>query len=297
MDQDSRDVWNSPAPGEGTVPEFVPVVPRRFEINARHLAIFFLLLSGTIFTTWLVGGPLFCLGLLLILGTHEFGHYWACRRNNVDATLPNFIPAPPMFIAGTFGAFIAIKEPIPDRRSLMEIGAAGPIAGFLMAVPVMVIGLMLSTVTFGPLVYLGGASVGSSISVFVLTKLVLGVNPMDPNVTIYYHPVAFAGWLGLFFTALNLLPLSQLDGGHVMYSLLEGKYGILFRIFFVAILPLGFFWMGWFVLAALVMLAGLKHPPVLREDIKLEPIHKKLGYVCIIIFVITFVPVPFGLIQ
>ena len=297
MDQETQDMWNRPVPEQERDREPGGEVRRRFEMNPRNLTIFFLLLGTTVFTTWLVGGPWFSLSLLLILGSHEFGHYWACRKNNVDATLPNFIPAPPIFIAGTFGAFIAIKEPIPDRRVLMEIGASGPIAGFVVALPVMIVGLMMSTVSLTPPVFAGGFNIGSSLILVALTKLILSVNIMDENLTVYLHPLAWAGWIGMFFTALNLLPMSQLDGGHIVYALFENKHSYLSRLFFLALLPLGFYWLGWLLLAVLILMMGLKHPPVLEEDVKLEPVHRKLGYASIFIFVITFVPVPFGMIQ
>ncbi|NIQ03146.1 MAG: site-2 protease family protein, partial [Nitrospinaceae bacterium] len=140
--------------------------------DIRNWVVFFLLLGGTVFTTVLAGGALFSLSLLLILGTHEFGHYWASRRNHVRATLPYFIPAPPVFIAGTFGAFIQIRDRIPDRRVLMEIGAAGPIAGFVVAVPTLILGLSLSQTT--ETLPVQGINFGSSILLSFLSEMILG---------------------------------------------------------------------------------------------------------------------------
>jgi len=185
----------------------------RFELSVKTLSIFFVLLASTVLTTWWIGGFWFSISLLLILGVHEFGHYWACKRNDIDASLPHFLPAPPIFIAGTFGAFIMIKEPISNKRALMEIGASGPLAGFVAAVIVMIVGLSLSSVS----AFTGfGYQFGDSLILVILSKLVMGVTPFSTEVTIWLHPVAFAGWLGMFFTALNLLPLGQLDGGHVV---------------------------------------------------------------------------------
>jgi membrane-associated protease RseP (regulator of RpoE activity) len=127
-----------------------------------------------------------------------------------------------------------------------------------------------------------------------MTELVLGVNPMLSDVTISLHPLAYAGWLGMFFTALNLLPIGQLDGGHVVYSLFNSKHAYIARICFLILIPLGFYWAGLWVWAGLVLILGLRHPPILDESIPLEPKHRIIGYVSIVIFIVTFVPVPFG---
>lgn len=262
--------------------------------SAKNWTIFFLLLAGTLFTTYLAGGFLFSIFLVFILGTHEFGHYWASRKNNVKATLPFFIPAPPIFIAGTFGAFIQIKELIPNRRVLMEIGAAGPIAGFIVAVPTLALGLFLSEVT--PVETLHGLTFGSSILLAVLSKLILGVTPLSNEVNIHLHPIAFAGWIGLFVTALNLLPIGQLDGGHVLYALSKGSYRMLSRGFFVLLFPLGYFWPGWLFWAAMILLIGFRPAPLVDDAIPPGKRHRTLGYISISIFILTFIPVPFAII-
>ncbi len=262
--------------------------------DIRNWVVFFLLLGGTVFTTVLAGGALFSLSLLLILGTHEFGHYWASRRNHVRATLPYFIPAPPVFIAGTFGAFIQIRDRIPDRRVLMEIGAAGPIAGFVVAVPTLILGLSLSQTT--ETLPVQGINFGSSILLSFLSEMILGVSPASTEVNIQLHPIAFAGWIGLFVTALNLLPVGQLDGGHIMYALLEVRYHLLARIFYVLLFPLGYFWAGWLFWAFLITLVGFRPAPLLDHSVVPERRHKVLGWVSILIFVLTFIPVPFEVI-
>jgi membrane-associated protease RseP (regulator of RpoE activity) len=262
--------------------------------STKSWVLFFLLLTGTLFTTYLAGGFLFSIFLVLILGTHEFGHYWASRKNNVKATLPFFIPAPPIFIAGTFGAFIQIKELIPNRRVLMEIGAAGPIAGFIVAVPTLALGLFLSEVT--PVETLHGLTFGSSILLAALSKLILGVTPLSNEVNIQLHPIAFAGWIGLFVTALNLLPIGQLDGGHVLYSLSKGRYGFFSKGFFVLLFPLGYFWPGWLFWAVMIILMGFKPAPLIDDSILPDRKHRVLGYVSIIIFLLTFIPVPFAVV-
>jgi len=259
--------------------------------SVKNWIIFSLLLAGTLFTTYLAGGFLFSIFLILILGTHEFGHYWASRKNNIKATLPFFIPAPPIFIAGTFGAFIQIKELIPDRRVLMEIGAAGPIAGFIVAVPTLILGLSLSEVT--PVETLHGLTFGSSILLSVLSKLILGVTPLSTDVNIHLHPIAFAGWIGLFVTALNLLPIGQLDGGHILFSLSRERYGLLSKAFFVLLFPLGYFWPGWLFWAFMITLVGFKPAPLIDNSVLPDRKHRVLGYVSIVIFLLTFIPVPF----
>lgn len=257
----------------------------------RAYLVFFALLIATLLSTYLAGGWFFSISLVLILGAHEFGHYWASRKNNVRASLPYFIPAPPIFLAGTFGAFIRIKDPIPDRRVLMEIGASGPIAGFIVAVPTLIAGLLLSHVSTLP--HANGINFGSSIILQVLTKLILGVSPLATDVNIELHPLAFAGWIGLFVTALNLLPIGQLDGGHIIYSLFRRHYDVFAKLFFIVLLALGYFWTGWFFWAFLITLFGFKHPPLIDETILLEEKHRTMGYISIFIFVVTFIPVPF----
>jgi membrane-associated protease RseP (regulator of RpoE activity) len=299
MDMESQN--RLPPEQEPVKPEY-PVYPAfsgpRFPINFKTVSIFLGLFLATVFTTWVVRGPWYSFGLILILGTHEFGHYWACRANNVNSSLPNFIPMLPIpyFLnIGTMGAFIMIKEPVPNRRALMEIGASGPIAGFIVAVPVLWVGLMNSQMTLGSSSEGLNLFSGSSLILWAMTEAVLGVNPMVTGVTIHLHPLAYAGWLGMFFTALNLLPLGQLDGGHVVYSLFDRKHSLLAaRLSFVVLVVLGFYWAGWWVWAGLVFLLGLRHPPVLDESIPLEPKHRIIGYASILIFILTFVPVPFG---
>lgn len=263
----------------------------------RSWVLFFVLLSATLFTTYLAGGILYAGSLFLILGAHEFGHYFAGVKNGVKTTLPLFIPAPPgLFLFGTLGAMIVIKDPIPDRRALMEIGAAGPIAGFVVAVPTLVIGLFLSDVvapTGG-----GGLAFGSSIIMIALSKIILGVTPLSADFNIHLHPVAFAGWVGLFVTAINLFPIGQLDGGHVIYALFGKKSHILAKSFFVFLLILIYFWPSWGIWAILLLvLTRFKSAPLINDEVPLLKSHKRVGFAAIIIFVLTFVPVPIELIT
>ena len=254
--------------------------------------LFYILLTGTLITTILAGGFLFSISLMLILGAHEFGHYWASQKNGVKATLPYFIPAPPIFIAGTFGAFIQIKQKIPNRKVLMEIGALGPIAGFVVALPALILGLNLSSVS--PSTGIGGINFGSSIILYVCSKFILGVDPSSPFINIHLHPIAFAGWIGMLVTALNLMPVGQLDGGHIIFALNPGNHRLIGKLFFISLFPLGYLWSGWFFWALMIAFMGFKTAPLIEETEKLGTIHKILGIISIIIFFLTFIPIPFS---
>ena len=260
--------------------------------SLKNWILFFVLLGLTLYTTYLAGGKLYALSLFLILGAHEFGHYFAGVKNGVKTTLPLFIPAPPgLFLFGTFGAMIAIKEPIPNRRVLMEIGAAGPVAGFIVAVPTLIIGLYLSDIVepMGE----GGFSFGSSVIMILLSKLILGVTPLSADFNIQLHPVAFAGWVGLFVTAINLFPIGQLDGGHIIYSLFGKKSKNWAKYFFIFLLSLIYFWPSWGIWAVLlIVLTRFKSAPLLNDDVLPLKKHRKIGYIAIVIFILTFVPVP-----
>ncbi len=262
----------------------------RNEISMRQLSLHLFLLVATLFTTFLAGGVAFGVTLIIILGAHEMGHYLMTRKWGVRATLPYFIPAPPPFIAGTFGAFIKMKSPIPNRRVLLEIGAAGPIAGFVVCVPALIYGLTLSEVKELPLTQMD-FSFGSSIMLSLLTNMVLGVTP--ENADILLHPIAFAGWLGLFITALNLLPIGQLDGGHIVYALFENFHKVISIIAIIVLIPLGYYyWYGWFVWVIIIGLFGFRHPRLLDEDIPLTNKERIIGWTSFAIFVLTFIPAP-----
>ena len=236
----------------------------------------------------------FSFTLLLILGTHEFGHYYFARKHRVDATLPYFIPAP-TFI-GTFGAFIKIKSPIYRKRALLYIGAAGPIAGFLVALPALIIGLSLSDVIEVSGDY-QGIALGDSILVKILSFI---THPgLAENQDVLLHPVAFAGWIGLLVTMLNLLPIGQLDGGHVAYAMLGRKHDLVAKIALISLIPLGFLspnWIVWGVLI-IILMRTTKHPPVMDVDSQLSEQDRWIGYVCLAIFILCFIPNPFPAIS
>jgi len=231
----------------------------------------------------------FAVPLLLILLIHELGHYTLARVHHVSATLPYFIPAPPVFI-GTFGAFIRMKSPPPSRRALFDVGAAGPWAGLCVAIPAVIVGLRLSDVR--PLgMDEGGFVLGDSLLFSFLTRLTLGRTPDD--VTIMLHPIALAGWFGLFVTFLNLLPVGQLDGGHVSYALFGRWHRIISRLFLLVIATLGFAgWQGWFVWVVLLLVIGVDHPPTRDAATPLDLRRRFAAWLTIGAFIVTFMANP-----
>ncbi len=230
----------------------------------------------------------FSLTLLFILLTHEMAHYLTSRKHNVPATLPYFIPAPS--IIGTFGAVIKMKPPIPDRRSLIDIGSSGPICGFIIAVIASIVGLHLSEVRPTGEVH-EGIAFGSSLLFTFLSKIVLNIDPEKFDVIL--HPVAFAGWIGLLVTSLNLLPIGQLDGGHITYALLGEKHALISKSMIPVLVVLGVvFWSGWLIWAVLMIILGYKHPPVVYPEIQLDRKRRLIGWVSLVIFILTFTPTP-----
>lgn len=238
----------------------------------------------------LLGLP-YSLTLLTILGAHELGHYLMCRKYSVPATLPYFIPAPPPFILGTFGAVIKIKARLPDRRALFDVGIAGPLAGLAIAVPACFVGLMLSEVR--PVATVEGIRLGDSILFSFISFMTIG--PLPEGYDIVLNSVAFAGWFGLLVTCFNLLPVGQLDGGHIVYAFFGKRAEKLGRGIFLLLLPMGFFWPGWLFWALLLMVLGFRHPPPIYDYIPLDKKRKILGAVILIIFIMTFIPIPVSL--
>jgi membrane-associated protease RseP (regulator of RpoE activity) len=258
--------------------------------------------------TWSVlwlGAP-FALPFLGVLLAHEMGHYVAARAHRVRATLPYFVPFPPYFsIIGTVGAFIRLLGPMVRRVTLFDIGAAGPVASFVVSLPLLAVGLALSEVVPGPVspmtpfaIHFAGQTVwlGNGLLTHVLASL-LAPAPVG-DALLLLHPLALVGWLGLFVTALNLLPLGQLDGGHVLYALSPRRHGPAARAFVVALVPLGFVWWGWWAWAVVVLLVNrgrIGHPTVLQDEPTIGPLRRALGWALIATFFLTFVPVPIGL--
>lgn len=228
--------------------------------------------------------------LLFILTTHELGHYVLSKIHGVPASLPLFIPGPPHFI-GTFGAIIRIRGPILDRRALFDIGVAGPLAGFIVAVAALIVGLHLSTVVERTATL--GLHLGEPLLLQLLAWLVIG--PISPESDIVLHPIGFAAWFGLFVTSLNLLPIGQLDGGHVAYALWGRHQRRMAFVFVPILIILGFVgWPGWFLWAVMAGLWGLGHPPVMDPHVPLGRIRTIVGWIALAVFISTFVPVPFS---
>jgi membrane-associated protease RseP (regulator of RpoE activity) len=234
----------------------------------------------------------FAIPLLLILLFHEFGHYLAARRRGIRTSLPYFIPAPTLI--GTFGAFIKSNSPFPSRRDLLEVGAYGPIAGFVVAVIFLVIGLSDVTYHFRP----PGLAMGSLseplimriVEFFVTAKTV----PSNYDIFLQDNPTLFAAWVGLIVTMLNLLPAGQLDGGHIIYALSPRAHRWVSRGVFVALLGLGFIWDGWWIWAMLLFFViKFHHPPTLDDDRPLAARSRWTGWAAIAIFLLTFSPIPF----
>ncbi len=263
-------------------------------------------MAGAMFSIWhpfatagaLRAGFSFSIPLMLILFAHEMGHFVTARRHRVDTSLPYFIPVPPsLMLIGTFGAFIRLRQMPRTRRVMFDIGAAGPWAGFILSVPILIIGLALSRVA--PLTQsAGGFQLGNSLLFIWLAHLVLHVDPNSVNIIL--SPIAFAGWLGLFVTTLNLLPVGQLDGGHVVYALFGRHHRTISRLFvlgcvLMAVVPylLGLdFWAGWLLWAVLLLILGLGHPATIDEHIPLDARRRLLAWATIAVFIVTFCPVP-----
>jgi len=275
------------------------------KIPFLHIILFILTMLSTLFVgamqtgadilkePWKIyNGLPFALTLMIILLTHELSHYFASKKHGVSATLPYFIPAPT--IIGTFGAFIKMKSPIVTRKALIDIGASGPIAGFIVSVIAVLIGLRLSEIV--PLSEAKGAlTLGDSILFSFLAQTVLGVTPADTDILL--NPVAFAGWIGLFVTSINLIPVGQLDGGHIAFALLGEKQSRLSFILVLVMTLLGvLLWEGWIIWAVLLLVLGLKHPPVISWEVPLDTRRKVIGWIAFVIFILTFIPVPFKIV-
>ena len=229
--------------------------------------------------------------LMTILLCHELSHYIASKKHHTKATLPYFIPAPS--IIGTFGAFIKMKSPIVTRKALIDIGASGPIAGFAVSVIACIVGLSMSEVISLPQAD-GALNLGDSILFSFLSKVVIGVT--SDNYDILLHPVAFAGWIGLFVTSLNLIPIGQLDGGHIAFAILGERHKYISVILVVILAIMGiFYWEGWALWAILMLILGIKHPPVIYWEVPIDRKRRFVGFLSLIIFIVTFIPLPFRL--
>jgi membrane-associated protease RseP (regulator of RpoE activity) len=234
----------------------------------------------------------YSLTLLIILGAHEMGHYLACRYHRVDATLPYFLPAP-LPLTGTIGAFIRIREAFPNRRILFDIGVAGPLAGFVVLVPALFLGITMSNVAPLPPDF-SGWSLGEPLLFRAAAWLVWG--SVDPNYSINLHPMGFAAWFGLLATALNLMPFGQLDGGHISYAALGRRSTVISLVTIAVAVALTFISSSWFMMTlmmlAMLFVFGPRHPSVIDESIELDPVRLGVAFFSAIVFVVCFTPVP-----
>lgn len=296
------------------------------ELTRTHIILFVLTVLTTFFAGYIQGGSFvsgisFSLSILFILGSHEMGHYLYGKKYGVSISPPYFIPVPPPFIAGTMGAFIKIKSQITSKKALFDIGVAGPIYGIIATVPVLFIGLKLSEVV--PVTdFEDGTAIklGSSLIFNLLVKIIHG--NIQEGYDLFLHPVAFAGWIGLFVTALNLIPSGQLDGGHLVYSLFSKKihstvsqisilllivFGVGTKPFVELLSTMNFDtsginssfifegWFGWLFWAFLLTLIGTKHPPTMYEENDIGRKRKIVAALTLLLFIICFIPFPFSL--
>jgi membrane-associated protease RseP (regulator of RpoE activity) len=306
-----------PAPPYDTEGPVLPVAytsPRKFQDRRwLHLTLFVLTLASTtlmgvehflafasdfgrnpvvLTTAAIPQGLWYSATVLIILGAHELGHYLACRYYQVDASLPFFIPMPGV-LTGTLGAFIRIREPIPTKRMLFDIGIAGPLAGFVFALPALFIGIALSPIVRVP-ENLVGFHLGEPLLFQIAAWLTWG--PIGDAYSLNLHPMALAAWFGLLATALNLFPIGQLDGGHISYAVLGRRStAVTLASIGVAIL-LTFFSMSWlvwtFLLVAMTLVMGPRHPRTIDEDIPLDHTRVWLAVLALVIFVLCFTPNP-----
>lgn len=290
-----------------------------------NLILFVITLASTVFVGYTYGGKWldgvwYAISILAILLAHEFGHYWAARYHNCHVTLPYFIPMPLPGSLGTMGAFIQLREPPKNRRVLHDIGVAGPLAGLVIAIPVLILGLSRSELGHIPWRFEVGQGLmleGNSLLYLGLKYLVFGEVLPHPvsfwgnspllhwlryfftgqpvplgALDVTLHPVAWAGWVGLLVTALNLIPAGQLDGGHTLFVLLGRRVRVVLPVILVSLMLLGLFWNGWWLWAALIFFLGRTHAEPLDMLTPLDSRRKWVARFTLLMFVLVFVPVP-----
>jgi membrane-associated protease RseP (regulator of RpoE activity) len=253
-----------------------------------------ILFLATCYTTWSAQGPAYAAAVMIILLAHEFGHFLQANWHRVPASLPFFIPmpAPPI---GTMGAVIAMQPGIGDRRALFDIGISGPLAGLVPALLCSVVGLQLSHVE--PISVAAAApnamSVGKPLLFQFLASQTFGAVPA--GYVIDLHPIAFAGWVGIFITALNLIPIGQLDGGHVLYALLRTKAHVIAQALLlgamIGVVVFGYW--GWLLMLLLLSWMGPIHPPTANDEVPLGTGRTILGWITLLFPIVGFTPSPF----
>jgi membrane-associated protease RseP (regulator of RpoE activity) len=276
---------------------FVLTVVTTTLVGANHYAGFYLdfvnrpldLSAGEYY----LNGLWYSVSILAILGAHEFGHYYACRYYRVDASLPYFLPAP-LPLTGTLGAFIRIRQIIPGKRELFDIGIAGPLAGFIVAIPVLLIGMRMSHVAQLPADTRGFVELGEPLLFKAASWLFWGTPPDGYSVNM--HPMAFAAWFGLLATALNLFPIGQLDGGHISYAVLGRKSTFVTLgtvLCLIALTYMSSSWFVWTVLTVVMLITfGPRHPRTFDEDVPLDRTRLWLAAFAALMFILCFTPAP-----
>jgi membrane-associated protease RseP (regulator of RpoE activity) len=234
-----------------------------------------------------VGGVRLVVAVIAIMLTHEMGHYLACRYYGVDATLPFFIPFP-FHMVGTFGAFIRIRSPFPDRRVLFDVGIAGPLAGFAVCLPVLALGILEARVV--PETITGGLMLGEPLVFQWATALLRGDVPAGATLAI--GPVGMAAWFGLLMTALNLMPIGQLDGGHVVYALFRRRAALVSRIALAVSVILVYLRPSWLIWFALLLVLSRPHPPTLHDARPAGRGRIVVGLIGLAVFIVSFTPEP-----
>jgi len=244
----------------------------------------------TIVTTFFIGGMAYSAAIMAILFTHEMGHYFMSRKYGVPATLPYFIPMPfPPF--GTLGAIIKMKGIIINKKALFDIGIAGPLSGFIVSIPFIIIGIKMSSIQFvtKEMIYF---KLGDPLLFKILQKILIGDIPEGYDLAL--HPLAYAGWVGLFVTALNLLPIGQLDGGHIVYAIFGRKSKWIFGTSIVFLTALTIFYNpGWLLLVILLLIFGMRHPEPFDTETEIGGRRKFLAFVILLVFLLSFTLSPF----
>lgn len=236
----------------------------------------------------LMGMLTFTLPLMAILAVHELAHFFAARRRRIAASLPFFIPSfPPL---GTFGAFISLRDPMPNKKTLLEVGIAGPLAGLIVAIPLGILGLYMTNLEANPVPINIGSEGGMGVSFPMIYLWLEQLLPIEGDYLL--HPTAFAAWVGFLVTALNLLPAGQLDGGHIARALLGARAKYLSWVTAAALVGIGLIYFGWLLFAFLILVLGARHPPPLNDLTPLDTKRKVLGIFAFVVLVIAFVPIP-----
>jgi membrane-associated protease RseP (regulator of RpoE activity) len=306
---------SEPADVSGWVHVDLPPPRRKFQHRYRTHIILFLLTFLTMsfvdvitalwfgaenpldLVTWgtFANGLWYSIPMLAILGAHEFGHYFYCRKHSVDATLPYFLPAP-LPLTGTLGAVIRIREAFPSKRALFDIGIAGPIAGFVALLPFLVGGLMLSSVQAVPETYL---YFGEPLFFKAVARAYFGELP--PGHDVFLHPMGFAAWFGMLATALNLMPFGQLDGGHIAYAVFgrHARYVSIATLAGAVFLTLryGSLTAMTVMMVIMALVLGIRHPQIVDEDAPLDMTRKALALLALVLFIVCFTPIPINIFQ